>query len=146
MAVRLALYHTPVLRDEVLTGLITSAGGIYVDATLGGGGHAESILQRLNPPGVLVGSTPILTPSNSRHHGYRVTRDGQCSSIATFETFPLRLHKRELIASAAYCLILEFHHTSSTSHHAVSVFEQTTASTCGWIALRLLTPERSSPV
>jgi 16S rRNA (cytosine1402-N4)-methyltransferase len=55
MAVRLALYHTPVLRDEVLTGLITSADGIYVDATLGGGGHAESILQRLNPPGVLVG-------------------------------------------------------------------------------------------
>jgi 16S rRNA (cytosine1402-N4)-methyltransferase len=55
MAVRLASYHTPVLRDEVLTWLITSAGGVYVDATLGGGGHAESILQRLDPPGVLVG-------------------------------------------------------------------------------------------
>lgn len=55
MAVRLASYHTPVLREEVLTWLITSAGGVYVDATLGGGGHAESILQRLNPTGVLVG-------------------------------------------------------------------------------------------
>ena len=55
MAVRLASYHTPVLREEVLTWLITSADGVYVDATLGGGGHAESILQRLNPTGVLVG-------------------------------------------------------------------------------------------
>ncbi len=55
MAVRLASYHTPVLREEVLTWLITSDSGVYVDATLGGGGHAESILQRLNPAGVLVG-------------------------------------------------------------------------------------------
>ncbi|MCX6144581.1 MAG: 16S rRNA (cytosine(1402)-N(4))-methyltransferase RsmH [Ignavibacteriales bacterium] len=55
MAVRLASYHTPVLREEVLTWLITSAGNVYVDATLGGGGHAESILQQLDPTGVLVG-------------------------------------------------------------------------------------------
>jgi 16S rRNA (cytosine1402-N4)-methyltransferase len=55
MAVRLASYHTPVLREEVLTWLITSTGNVYVDATLGGGGHAESILQRLDPTGVLVG-------------------------------------------------------------------------------------------
>ena len=55
MAEGLASYHTPVLREEVLTWLLTSADGIYVDATLGGGGHAESILQRLDPTGVLVG-------------------------------------------------------------------------------------------
>jgi 16S rRNA (cytosine1402-N4)-methyltransferase len=55
MAERLASYHTPVLREEVLSWLITSAGAVYVDATLGGGGHAESILQRLDPTGVLVG-------------------------------------------------------------------------------------------
>jgi 16S rRNA (cytosine1402-N4)-methyltransferase len=53
--VRLASYHTPVLREEVLTWLITSTGGVYVDATLGGGGHAESTLQRLDPTGMLVG-------------------------------------------------------------------------------------------
>jgi len=53
--VRTVSYHTPVLREEVLAWLITSTDGIYVDATLGGGGHAESILQRLDPTGVLVG-------------------------------------------------------------------------------------------
>ena len=52
---RLVSYHTPVLREEVLAWLITSTDGIYVDATLGGGGHAESILQRLDPTGMLVG-------------------------------------------------------------------------------------------
>jgi 16S rRNA (cytosine1402-N4)-methyltransferase len=51
----LVSYHTPVLREEVLAWLITSTDGIYVDATLGGGGHAESILQRLDPTGMLVG-------------------------------------------------------------------------------------------
>lgn len=55
MAERQASYHTPVLREEVLSWLITSTGAVYVDATLGGGGHAESILQRLDPTGVLVG-------------------------------------------------------------------------------------------
>ncbi|MBM4161885.1 MAG: 16S rRNA (cytosine(1402)-N(4))-methyltransferase RsmH [Ignavibacteria bacterium] len=43
------------MREEVLSLLITAAGGVYVDATLGGGGHAESILQRLDPTGKLVG-------------------------------------------------------------------------------------------
>ncbi|MEK6755041.1 MAG: 16S rRNA (cytosine(1402)-N(4))-methyltransferase RsmH [Bacteroidota bacterium] len=52
---RLASYHTPVLRNEVLSLLVTSTGGVYVDATLGGGGHAEAILRRLDPTGKLVG-------------------------------------------------------------------------------------------
>lgn len=48
-------YHTPVLVEKVLEYLITKADGVYVDATLGGGGHSEKILERLLPTGVLVG-------------------------------------------------------------------------------------------
>lgn len=48
-------YHIPVLRDEVITFLITKHEGVYVDGTLGGGGHAENIIEKIYPLGTLVG-------------------------------------------------------------------------------------------
>jgi len=40
-------FHTPVLVEEVVEYLITNAKGIYVDCTVGGGGHAEAVLYNL---------------------------------------------------------------------------------------------------
>ncbi len=37
--------HTTVLRDEVVRALAPRAGGVYVDATLGGGGHTIALLE-----------------------------------------------------------------------------------------------------
>lgn len=48
-------YHTPVLLEKVLEYLITSTDGIYVDGTVGGGGHAEVILNHLSSKGKLIG-------------------------------------------------------------------------------------------
>jgi len=47
--------HVPVLLDEVLTYLAPRPGAVVVDATLGEGGHAESILKRIAPAGRLIG-------------------------------------------------------------------------------------------
>lgn len=47
-------YHTPVLLDESVSALISSASGIYADATFGGGGHTSEILRRLSPQGRVV--------------------------------------------------------------------------------------------
>jgi len=48
-------YHTPVLLQEVLFYLVTARNGFYIDGTLGGGGHAEAILEQLAPSGKLIG-------------------------------------------------------------------------------------------
>lgn len=41
------MYHNPVLLKECINGLNIDPGGIYVDATFGGGGHSRSILEYL---------------------------------------------------------------------------------------------------
>jgi len=47
--------HIPVLVEEVMTFLRCEPGRTYVDATLGGGGHASEILKRTAPDGVVIG-------------------------------------------------------------------------------------------
>lgn len=47
--------HKPVLLDEVITGLDIKPGGVYIDCTMGGGGHSSEILKRLSPQGTLIG-------------------------------------------------------------------------------------------
>ncbi|MGH8058198.1 MAG: 16S rRNA (cytosine(1402)-N(4))-methyltransferase RsmH [Candidatus Entotheonellia bacterium] len=47
--------HTPVLVAEILAHLHPRAGGIYVDATVGEGGHAAAILETSAPSGQLIG-------------------------------------------------------------------------------------------
>ena len=47
--------HVPVLFNECMEGLRIKPGGTYVDGTLGGGGHAAGIAERIGPEGLLIG-------------------------------------------------------------------------------------------
>ena len=40
-------YHVPIMLSEVIELLSPERGGIFVDGTLGGGGHSQGILSRL---------------------------------------------------------------------------------------------------
>lgn len=47
--------HKSVLFDECMEGLNIKSDGIYVDGTLGGGGHSSGICELLGPEGTLIG-------------------------------------------------------------------------------------------
>ena len=47
--------HQPVLYNEIIHALQPHRGGLYVDGTLGAGGHAWGILQASSPDGCLLG-------------------------------------------------------------------------------------------
>lgn len=39
------MYHVPIMRDRIVGALNVKSGGLYLDGTLGGGGHSQGILR-----------------------------------------------------------------------------------------------------
>ena len=74
-------YHKPVLLNECLDGLKLRPDGVYVDGTLGGGGHSGEILKRLST-GRLIG----------------IDRDGEAIQAAT-------AHIREICPDANFTAV-----------------------------------------
>jgi 16S rRNA (cytosine1402-N4)-methyltransferase len=84
--------HVPIMAREVLDCLRPAAGDIAVDCTLGWGGHARAILERVQPGGRLVGIDvdPIELPraeARLRASGYGpdvfVARHGNFAALPT---------------------------------------------------------------
>jgi len=68
--------HLPVLAEEVLEMLAPASGSLQIDATLGGGGHTERILEATNPDGRLLGLDAD-GAAIARVHGRLRTRFGE---------------------------------------------------------------------
>jgi len=82
--------HRPIMLREVLRVLQPRAGDVVVDATLGGGGHAEALLAHIHPGGRLLGLDvdPIELPATEARlraagHGPRtfITRHGSFADL-----------------------------------------------------------------
>lgn len=78
--------HKSVLLDETVDSLNVKSGGIYVDGTLGGGGHSYQILKRMNGKGRLIGidqdeDAICAATGRLREYGDMVTivRDNYCN-------------------------------------------------------------------
>ena len=76
--------HRPVMLQEVLAWLQPRAGGIYLDGTIGAGGHSLAILKASGPDGRIVG----------------LDRDG--TAVATARQALLPYGDRAVIVQAAY--------------------------------------------
>lgn len=66
--------HTPVLLNEVINYLNLKKGGTYVDGTLGRGGHAEAILEKIGPNGSLIAfdrDSAAIEESKNRFKNYK---------------------------------------------------------------------------
>jgi 16S rRNA (cytosine1402-N4)-methyltransferase len=64
-------YHTPVLLDELLEQFLHNRGGVFLDGTLGGGGHFWAMAERLDATGTLIGidRDPEAVSWNRDHSG-----------------------------------------------------------------------------
>ena len=69
--------HVPVLYDEVMEALNIRADGIYVDGTVGGGGHSSGICERLSDKGTLIAvdrDTTALKAAGERLEAYNCNK------------------------------------------------------------------------
>ncbi len=68
------MFHEPVLLKQVVELLVIDKSGTYLDGTLGGGGHAEAIVEQLDDPGKLIGldlDDEAISHARSRLKGYK---------------------------------------------------------------------------
>ena len=80
--------HIPVMPQEAVCALAIRPGGVYVDGTLGGGGHSRLILDKLNGTGRLIGIDRDINAINA------TALPGLEAVHGNFHDLPEILHKK----------------------------------------------------
>lgn len=88
--------HLPVMREEVLEHLQCRPGGTYVDTTLGLGGHAWAILEKIQPGGLLIGLDRDKDSLEKARHHLQSYSDSARLLHENFKNLPLVLNNLEL--------------------------------------------------
>ena len=101
--------HIPVLCDKVLEFLKPKAAGIYVDGTVGLGGHSSAILNASAPNGRVIGidlDPEALGIAKERLHAF----DDRCCLInGNFAEMPTLLEEHSICAVDGILLDLGYH-------------------------------------
>lgn len=87
--------HIPVLLDEVIEGLNIKSNGIYVDCTMGGGGHSSMIATNLSIDGKLFGFDRDIEAVNVCRERFAKNKNVEVLH-ANFKDFPSILQERGL--------------------------------------------------
>lgn len=98
-------YHAPIMVQEVLSLLQPERGGMFVDGTLGGGGHAQAVLERLPEGGRLIGidrDRDAIAEAANRLHPF-----GQAFLPVRGNFFDMRALLAQLGVSAADGILLD---------------------------------------
>ena len=97
--------HLPVLVEEVIEMLAPAPGSLHIDATLGGGGHTERILEAANPDGRLLGldADPAADRPGRRRGSGRASAIGSSSARRTSATSRPSRPRRASAPSTAAC-------------------------------------------
>lgn len=98
--------HKPVLLNEVITLLRPERGGIFVDGTLGGGGHSEAILSGMPESGRLIGIDRDMEAIEAA--SVRLSRFGSRFSAIHGNFFDMKRLLTEIDISGVDGIILDF--------------------------------------
>ena len=99
--------HFPVLLNEVTEMLITNKSGIYIDCTLGFGGHSSAILNSINNEGFLIGldlDSHALNKAKEKLH--KIDNKRFSLHHSSYKEFPKILYKElsDSISKVSYSL------------------------------------------
>ena len=81
-----AFHHVPIMVREVTDLLEPKRGGVFVDGTLGGGGHSEAILNLLPDTGRLIGIDRDETALRAATNAFAPSARSSPPSTATSST------------------------------------------------------------
>lgn len=136
--------HYSVLLHETVDGLRIRPDGIYVDGTIGGGGHALSVVKKLNDKGRLIGIDQTRQRLKRPRKDFMSLRIGPPSSGRTILRFEIFFTAFPSKRSVEFISISEFPVISLTRVREASAIGWMHRSICGWTREILLPLQISS--